>query len=306
MKRGIYILAFFLVIILGLSMISAGSFNSFWDKISGKATSANVGLNITVTGGTAPRIIAVYNETSTTVASGVNEGPAPSYVPLVFRVEDADGIANLNNATATVNFSKSGETTRTNSSCIFERGKSTATQANYSCNVTMWWYDGPGTWSINVYITDLSGNSAYNSTVKNLTVGATDGLLANVTSLTWSSIAPGASNTEASQFMGINNTGNRYRSVLVNSSDLLGETTYTKALGATNFSVKNAAGCEGTPMVNRTDTNITSATLPHGNYTKNDGTAQENIYFCLETSNSDLTPQAYSTQALGAWIVKVG
>ena len=305
MKRGIYILGVSLAIILTLSMVSAGTFGNLWDKITGKASQSNVDLNISVTGGTPPRIIAVYNETSDTVDGGINEGPAPSYVPVVFRVEDADGIANLNNGSALVNYSKSGETTR-EVTCVFVEEESTGTQANYSCNVTMWWWDGPGTWDINPYIADYSGNTAYNASVATFAVGPTDGLLANQTSLTWPSISPGSSDTEANEFMGINNTGNRDRSIFVNSSDLIGEDNPDKALGANNFSVKNAAGCSGTLMVNRTDTNVTSAHLTHGNYTINDGTAQENIFFCLETSNSDLTAQAYSTRDSGAWIVKVG
>jgi hypothetical protein len=306
MKRGIYILCFFMATVLMLSMVSAGSLDDFWDKITGRATTQNVGLNITVTGGSSPVIIAVYNGTATSMESGPNEGPSPTYVIAGFRVNDPDGIANLDNSTATMNFSLGGETTR-QATCTFVAGQSTSTQANYTCNVTMWWYDGPGSWTINAYIEDFNDNSAYNSTTRNVLVGTTDGLLANQTSLTWPAINPGASNTEANQFMGLNNTGNRPRSIYVNSSDLLGDVNPAYALGANNFSVKNAAGCEGTPMVNRTDTNITSVTVfNRGNYTINDGTAQANLYYCLEISNSDLIAQSYSTNALGAWIIKTG
>jgi hypothetical protein len=302
MKRGIYILCFFVIIVLMLSMVSAWD---FWDKITGKASTQNVGLNISVTSGSAPVIIAIYNETSTGMASGPNEGPVPTYVTAVFRVNDPDGIGNINNATAIINFSKSGDATR-QVTCTFVAGQSTATQANYTCNVTMWWFDGPGTWGVNAYIVDLNGNVGYNSTAKNISVGTTDGLQANQTSLTWPSISPGAQNTEALQFMGLNNSGNRPRTLEVNSSDLRGDVNSAYALGANNFSVKNAAGCEGSAMVNKSYENITSVTVfNRGNYTLNNGTAQANLYFCLETSNSNLIAQPYSTATTGSWIVRV-
>jgi len=306
MKRGIYILCFFVVIVLTLSMVSAWD---FWDKITGKALTQTTTLNITVTAGSAPVIVAVYNETATNLISGTTEGPALSYVIVVFRVNDPDGLANINNGSATINFSKTGEATRQNSSCAFVVGQSTATQANYSCNVTMWWYDGPGTWGINAYIADLSSNIGYNSTVKNLTIGSTNGLLANRSSITWPSISPGAANTEASQFMGINNTGNEAKSFYVNGSDLRGDVNPAYALGATNFSVDDAAGCGGTFVTNRTSINMTAVTvIPRGNYTWNNATGQANIYFCLETSNSNLIAQPYSTAPAGsgAWIVQLG
>jgi hypothetical protein len=304
MKRGIYILCFSLMIILTLSMVSAGGFNNFWGKITGKAPTQTAVLNISVTSGRAPVIIQVYNST----LSGISptEGPIPTYVIAKFEVEDQDGIGNLNNASAKMNLSRLGEYTRSNT-CTFVVAEDTATTANYTCNITMWWFDGPGQWNISAYIADANANSAYNESVKNFTMGTTDGLLANQSSLTWPNINPGATATPATQFMGLNNTGNRPRSVYVNSSDLLGETNSAYALGANNFSVKNAAGCSGTAMVNRTDTNISSvAVFDRGNYTWNNGTAQVNLYYCLETSNSNLIAQAYSTAALGAWIVKTG
>jgi hypothetical protein len=300
MKRGIYILCFFIIIVLTLSMVSAWD---FWDRITGKAATQTTTLSITVTTGSAPVVIAVYNET---MGYTPTEGPALTYVATVFRVNDPDGIGNLNNGTATINFSKAGEPTR-QATCTFVAGQSTATQANYTCNVTMWWYDGPGVWGINAYIADLSSNTGYNSTIKNFSVGTTDGLIANKSSLTWPSISPGASDQEATQFMGLNNTGNRPRGIEVNATDLRGDSNPAYALGANNFSVKNAAGCGGNITSNRTYVNITFVTVfDRGNFTWNNGTAQANLYYCLETSNSNLIAQSYSTAAAGsgAWTVR--
>jgi hypothetical protein len=308
-KKGIYTFTLIMVIIiLTVSMVSAGVFKDIYAKITGKASSQNIGLNITVTSGAAPVILDVYNSSMTDISSGTNEGPSLTFISIVFRASDAQGVGNLNSSSAKINVTLSSGTSavRENNSCALVAGQSDATSANFTCNLTMTWWDAPGTWNITPYIADLNGNICCNASVKNFAVGPTDGMAANQSFLNWSAISPGASNQEAIDFVGINNTGNRDRSLLVNSSDLIGETNANYALGANNFSVKDSAGCEGTAMVNRTDKNITSARLLAGNYTNNNATAKENLYFCLETSNSDLIAQSYSTTTLGTWILKLG
>jgi hypothetical protein len=308
-KRGIYVFTLvMIIIILTVSMVSAGVLKDIYAKITGKASTQTVGLNITVTAGAAPVILEVYNYSMTDISSGTNEGPSLTFISIVFNASDAQGVGNLNNASAKINVTLNGGTSavRENTSCALVAGQSDATSANFTCNITMAWWDAPGTWDITAYIADLNSNICCNASVRNFAIGPTDGMAANQSFLNWSAISPGASNQEASDFVGINNTGNRDRSLLVNSSDLIGETNADYALGANNFSVKDSAGCEGTAMVNRTDTNVTSARLLAGNYTANNATAKENLYFCLETSNLDLTAQAYSTSTLGTWILKLG
>jgi hypothetical protein len=308
-KRGIYTWVLIIaVIILTLSLVSAGVLKDFYAKITGKAPTQVVGLNITVTGGNAPVILEVYNYSMTDVSSGTNEGPSLTFISIVFNASDAQGVGNLNNASAKINvtWSEGTSAVRENTSCARVAGQSNAISANFTCNITLAWWDAPGVWDITAYIADLNGNLCCNDSVRNFAIGPTDGMAANQSFLNWSSISPGASNQEAVDFVGINNTGNRDRSLLVNSSDLIGETNADYALGANNFSVKDSAGCEGTAMVNRTDTNVTSARLLAGNYTGNNVTAKENLYFCLETSNLDLAAQAYSTSTLGTWILKLG
>jgi hypothetical protein len=297
-----------MIIVLTVSVVSAGTLKDFFKKmgITGKADSANVALNISVSGGTAPVILAVYNET---ISSTVLEGPSATYVIIVINVSDADGPQNLNNVSAKVNITSLDgiSAIRQNTSCVWVIGQSTTNSVNFSCNVTMWWWDKPGLWNISAYVADLSGNVANNISIKTLTLGTTDGLTANDTALSWATISPGAINQQSIDYIVLNNTGNRYRSILVNATDLIGEVTTSQALGASNFSVKNAAGCEGTAMVNWTATNVTTAlNFFSGNYTYNNGTSQQNLYFCIEESNSDLSAQSYSTAAFGTWTLKVG
>ena len=64
---------------------------------------------------------------------------------------------------------------------------------NYTCNVTMWWWDGTGTWDINASISDNDNLSTENSST-NFYLGTTEGFSGSPTNLTWASINPGATN----------------------------------------------------------------------------------------------------------------
>ncbi|HPD81610.1 MAG TPA: hypothetical protein PK357_00740, partial [Candidatus Pacearchaeota archaeon] len=251
-----------------------------------------------------PEIIYVYNSTEMTdISSGPNEGPFATYVQLNFTAYDEQGFDDLNDSSVQVNFSLAGEESRLNTRCTLLEDYDTY-YANYTCNVTMWWWDAPGTWAINASIEDNNGNNAFNDSTT-FSVGSTTGFLANSTELNWPEISPGASNQEANEFLLLNNTGNTQVSVEINATDLVGENNPLYALGANNFSAHTSSGCEGTAMSNYEYTTVIGATIAKGNYSLDDGTAQEAIYFCLEISNSDLISQPYSTKQKGSWTIRV-
>ncbi|MGY4884634.1 MAG: right-handed parallel beta-helix repeat-containing protein [Nanobdellota archaeon] len=253
---------------------------------------------------TPPQIIKVYNSTEMTdISSGPNEGPVATYVLLNFTAYDEQGFGNLDDSSVQVNFSLAGESPRVNSSCAW-LGDYNTNYANYTCNVTMWWWDAPGTWTINASIEDNEGNSGFNDSTT-FAVGSTTGFLANSTSVNWPSIGPGATNIEALSPMLLNNTGNEEINVEVNATNLTGENNPAYVLGASNFSVHTVAGCGGTGMRWYQYTAVVGAVIPKGNCSLNDGTAQETIYFCLEESNANLISQAYSTQQQGAWTIRI-
>jgi hypothetical protein len=292
-------------LLLILPIISAGVFGNLWSKITGKASSQNVDLNITVTSGSTPTIPRVDNQT-TDILNGPNEGSSPTNILINFTAYDADGFGNLNDSSASVTVSLAGESPRTNSSCSQVIDYNTD-YANYTCNITMWWFDGPGDWTITASIDDVNTNSATNNT-RTFYIGTTDGVENNLTAISWPSIAPGATDTQANNASKLNNTGNMDQWLEVNATDLVGESDGNYALGASNFSVNASGICQGGSMDNYTYLNITDATLPKGNYTYNNGTAQEVLYFCLEESNSDLIAQYYSTggtNSYGSWVIRV-
>ena len=132
----------FLVIVTPFS--SAGFLSDLKARITGEA-SQTVAVNITLG---VPEIRNVYNETMTPIVSGgLYSGPSNTSIIINFSAFLATGVSNLNNATATINFSKAGELLRQNSTCHQYQGDG-ANTANYTCNVTMQWYDAAGLWTI--------------------------------------------------------------------------------------------------------------------------------------------------------------
>jgi len=291
-----------LVLAVIIPFASANIFTDTWGKITGKATNQPVDLSINIGSGGAPSIT-TFATAITDVSGGLNEGPLSTTVTVKFEATDSEGYGNLNDSSATATYSKSGETSRS-VQCTRIGGESSGNVANYSCPVEMWWWDGPGVWSITTFIKDVNNNQDTDAT-KMFSVGSTTGFVSAPSSLTWNVVNPGATNQEANQHMTLNNTGNLVRNVEINATNLLGVTDNTKGLYATNFTAHIAAGCEGTAMRNKLFTQVVGASVPIGNYSLADGTGQEDIYFCLEGANPDLTQQSYSTAEEGAWTLKI-
>jgi hypothetical protein len=306
MKRGIYIMNFLILIILSISFISAGWFDDFRARITGRAgDTSTVTLNITVTSGAAP-VITVFNNTmSEDIFIGPDEAPSITTVTINFSAVDAQGYTNINDSSALINFTKSGEDTR-QVSCSRIVSESSGNEANYTCAVEMHYWDGSGTWNIGVSISDINQNDAIN-TDETFSVGSTTGFVSSPSTMAWSGgIAPGAINEQADELILLNNTGNTARNLEVNATSLLGETNNALGLWAGNFTVKNAAGCDGTAMSQSVFTAVGSTSLPEGNFTINDGsTGQEQLYICLEEAGTELSAQAYSTGEQGSWTIEI-
>ena len=313
-KKEIHFFLMILVLMIIIPLASGRFFDEVYDKITGKATQT-VGVNVTVGG---PEIRNVYNTTASIIAAatGLSAGPLNTSIIINFSVYLGTGVANINNASATINFSKAGEALRQNASCNqFEVGTNIA---NYTCNVTMSWYDGSGSWAIQAFINDTNGNSGKNNSA-NFSVGETTGF--EMGTLGWSSLAPGTTNKTSTAALRLNNTGNKNMSVnttQVNATNLRGETTSTLALWSGNISVSwdatalkacDTSGGNETRANNLTAgnyINVTMANLTKGNYFSNDGnTGQEDFYFCIKIVGSDLTSQQYSTANEGVWTIRI-
>jgi len=324
MKRGktrgknYFVFIFILLFIIGV--LAVGYFTGILGKITGWVPVAkNVALNITVG---APVVITVYNGTA---SLSLNEGPLYSSRTINFTAYHGAGSQNLNDSTARINITSSGEEPRQNASC--SRLNFSTSYVTYGCNVTMWWYDAAGSWNIIASVMDNNSNMAMNSSTT-LYLGATFGLAIAPGNLSWLSIGAGSTNqTSSNDPMNLSNTGNQpvgttalTSNITINSTDLKGELNSGYTIFANNFSVDETTGgtscsgagcteCGGGLLGNLSKglyTNISGAFLPKGNYTVGDGTTgQEQLFFCLRIAGADLISQPYSTVNQGAWTVRI-
>ena len=155
MKRKELIILIGIVVLLIVPLTSASLFSNWWGKITGKATSDTTALNITI-GNSAPTIPFVQAISAQDPVIGSTRS-----ITFNFTAQDTDGVANLNDSTAAAYFQKSGETTRSNTSCV--AGSTSGNQKNYSCPIDMWYFDLNGAWTINATISDVNDANGENS-----------------------------------------------------------------------------------------------------------------------------------------------
>ncbi|MBS3092933.1 hypothetical protein J4466_05960 [Candidatus Pacearchaeota archaeon] len=283
-------------------------------------------VNTTAPSNTPPQIVQVFN--SSFIQSGItlNDGPSDTNITINFTAYDAEGASNLNSSSAMINITRGGEPVRANSSCA--QINAAGNQANYTCQVTLYWFDSDGPWNITASIKDNLQEFAQNSTTT-LVINTLTGFVVS-SSLSFSSINPGSVNNTPTGNLRLNNTGNQMivtGSISVNATSLRGEQDITKYFYSGNFSISNntAAGkpeCDiltssgGGTAINLSEISGNSfvpvngtyvnATLTRGNFTVNNGeTGQEDLYICLRIAGSELSSQAYSTSSLGSWTIKI-
>jgi DNA-directed RNA polymerase specialized sigma24 family protein len=226
-----------------------------------------------------------------------------------FTATDTDGAADIDISSAEAYFNKTGETTRSNTSCV-NVSAGVGNNINFTCTVNMWYYDANGAWTINVSVKDSSNEYAENSSTT-FTYNLLTAMTMSPTALTWPTIFAGQTNIGSNADpITINNTGNDVDlNVNLTSYNLRGEITTSDFIYATNFTVQNEPeGCSGTQMSNATSINVTSAILQRGNNSLNYNNAtsgQEQLYFCITGLPSGISPQPYSSSAYGSWEIKV-
>jgi DNA-directed RNA polymerase specialized sigma24 family protein len=271
----------------------------------GLSVTDTIDISVTFQANQPPQITQIFNETMTDVSTGPDEAPSITQVTINFTAYDENGYTDLNDSTARINFTKSGEDTRQNLSCSRIASESSGNYANYSCLIEMQYWDASGTWDITAYIEDNEQEAIQNTS--SFYLGATFGFVSSPSIMSWTGgIAPGSINQEAtSNPITLNNTGNVQRSIEINATNLLGETDNSLGLWAGNFTVKNTAGCDGTAMSSSVFTTVFEATLPRGNVSIEDGTGQEELYMCLEIAGAELISQPYSTGQEGSWTIRI-
>jgi hypothetical protein len=298
-----------IAVLYGLFMLSLALVSAEIPTITGKATQQPFNLSITISN-TPPQIVRI----ATISDQSITENSYSDFL-INFSARDNDGYANLNDTSVRVNVTRGAEPSKQNLTC--SKTSSAGTETNYSCSIRIWYFDAAGDWNVSVNVSDLNNAVATNTSF--FTLMQTSAFIAGPTALAFPSITPGSVNvTTTTGAIILNNTGNKAitaGNILINATNLRGESDPTRALYAGNFTIGTATGgspavecgaASSTFMTNMTFVGITSATLPKGNHSINNGTVgQEQLYLCLTSVGSELTSQVYSTAAEGSWTAKI-
>ncbi len=219
-----------------------------------------------------------------------------------FSATDLNGAVDLNDLTARVeiyNISKGiNPGMRVNSSCsIIASGGNTK---NYTCTIGMWYFDPAGNYIVNATIGDNSGNKTENSSSV-FSYESTFGFTVYPGAISWGILNPGDINKLSIDNLKINNTGNvNFTAINITAYNLSGASDSSYYILASNFFASVNPG-ECSFPASQLDENVnvsigSFSSLAPGNLSINDGTAQEEIFFCLAQVPSVLPMQIYSTQ----------
>ncbi len=302
-KKETFIVFSILVSIMFLSLVSATWFGWVKETITGKATSRLTNVSVTIVGADMVSIV-VHNETLVDTAVDPTE---EGNVTMIFNVtiSDVNGASDINASSITARFSKVGEATRANTTgCVENSGQGTATSKNFTCTITLFYFDGPGAWTINVSARDL-GNISLNSTVHyNFSYDQLQSIKMDPNSVYWNSVVAGSTNQTAGNTTKINNTGNYNMTgkIQVNATNLYSGANF---LDVGNISIGLATGseCNGTFMANAIDTAISGVILEKGDLSL--GISNETLFYCIATAPSMLPSGTYDTITEGSWTIKL-
>lgn len=292
-----------LAIVLILPLASAG----LMDFITGKDVANQLPTNMQAEiGNTAPQITYVADIPAQTPTEANSKA-------VIFKVTVYDHDSNIpavddmSAGSVLAKFTKTGETTRS-TTCSATGGEAAGANKNYTCTIDIWYWDGAGSWTVNVTASDNSAANATNDTTT-LTINSLTAFTLAPSTITWGILSPGAPDQSAINDPSIlNNTGNYVVSagnIKINATDLIGFTDPSNTIGAGNFtSAITDPACTGDQLSTGIFTPITGANLDKGNLSIGSGTAQQTLYYCLDVPSS-VTKQNYTASGANAWTIKI-
>ena len=309
-KKGIYILISLIFIILLISTVSAEGFWDWFKKtITGKAaTTGEFNTSITFSGINPISNIKVWNATLTSLTP---KETGTLNISFNVSITDEDGASDINDSSVKVEFTfGSSKTIKNTTACSEISGESNSSTQNYSCSIQMWYYNAPGTWTINVSANDLGNKNYYENSSMNFTYNTLQGIVIGPVTIGWPASNPGDTNVISTHNTTVNNTGNyNCTNLSITGVHPYGDTgsflevaNFTSSINSTT-----ADTCDhGDSLINGTAQQIFAANVTAGNYSLNDGkTAQEILYYCINEVPTGLASQEYSTSKTGskAWTI---
>lgn len=273
-KKGVQTVLFIGIFLVLLAVMV---FPGVRTAIGAATASFNVSLTIS---NNAPTITYVY-ASSDSPAEGTTK-----VISIAFNASDVNGVSDIPAANAQVTLSKDA-VSRTSSGCSVT---STAGSENsYSCEVTIYYYDEAGAWTINASVFD--GASAYAlNTAESFTMGTTYSISLGTNMLTFSG-SPGEQNVGASNSpQVVNNTGNgAFTGMTVKAYDLVGGAS---TIGAASFAANTSDSAAGHALVNNSAVTLADSALTVLN--------TKNIYVYADIPTGISNSTYLST---GSWVI---
>lgn len=290
-----------ILVVFAIILLSVFLFDWFKEKVQlapGPSQPADVRVQVR---NSAPTIESI----SAIPAVNLNPSPSTTSVVFTFTARDKNGAADLNDATASANFNKVGESTRT-ATCTFQSQPSSREKV-YQCTVVMQHYDDAGTWNAQVSVQDQSGLIASSSS--SFTVNLLKDISINPVTISFPAVEPEEANVISSVPTEITNNGNFEApadgNIKITSFDLQGETNPSELIPASNFKASGSADASavcttGSSLTDSASTSIT-ATLPRGP----SGSNTESLSFCITSVPAEIGTQFYSATGGRAWIIGI-
>lgn len=298
MKRGIVIA---IILITFLIPFTSANLLDWFKKDIQMAPNANTDVRVGV-GNVAPQIVSIQT------ISNINLIPSSTTnVIFNFTARDSNGANDLDDSSATANFSSPGEPTRFSTSCIqvLQSGK----QRTYQCTIPMQYYDRAGLWNIAIEIKDQAGLTAQDSSTS-FTLNLLRDISLSSTSITFPTLVQGDVNTRSSQDTTITNNGNAVvpsNTIQLTAHNLIGETTPAENIPASSFTSASTSlpniCTSGNSLIDNSAVTISSVTLPRGPIGSNTGI----IGYCLTLVPEGISSQYYSASLAGgtAWTISL-
>ncbi len=235
-------------------------------------------------------------------------------VEFSFLADDQDGISQLLNASAnaslTLDASGVGSGMQFNDTvCDASDTGNNASVQNYSCSITMRYWDRASDWSVNVTISDSASQATtYNET---FTYNSLTAINMTPSSMGWAQVTLlSADQLSISNPIIISNTGNYNVSIgniNISAVDLGGETSTNQFITANNFTINTLNACNsGNWLQNKSagDTAVIGAGLPTG-LDVGEKASDKLLYLCLEELPQTISQQSYSTVNVEMWTIGV-
>ena len=307
------------IVIISISFVSASWWNNLFggsdnEDLEGELAESAV-ARVKVEDVNPPIVVWVSNVNPTNIVTPNIRTVSGGNTPVIFSflAQQGGGVGNLNPTSGSINskatFARTGSTTRLNSSCVTLGQVACGTlcvgnAVNYSCTITMRYYDDPATnWNISATVKDIFNRVGKNST-KQFTVASVSAASSAVNYLNWTNPPLSTSdinryNDPSTNYM-VSNDGNApIPTTSVNATNLTGITNPAFSILANKFTANpnNPGTCGGTTLGQNTNPPIAGFNVLKA---VNDAGNQVQLYFCL-MDVAGLSSQEYTGGR--AWII---